>query len=90
MTTFFDECAAKCVHLIPQEEECTSFSLGESKMYTPDTIANSKKTPTKINKNDAIANRGVACGCVCVCVCVWEGGGVWVLYTPPSFRKMVG
>ena len=22
----FDECAAECVHLCPQEEQCTSFS----------------------------------------------------------------
>ena len=23
---FFDECAARCVHLFPQKEECTPFS----------------------------------------------------------------
>ena len=30
----FDECAARCVHLFPLEEECTSSSWGDSKMYT--------------------------------------------------------
>ena len=48
----FDECAAECVHLasgriVPH--------LPENKMYTPDTIANSQRMPTKINKNGAIA-----------------------------------
>ena len=28
----FDECAARCVHLFPQEEECTSSSWGDGKM----------------------------------------------------------
>ena len=36
----FDERAAECVHLCPQEEECTYSSRGNSKMYTPGTIAN--------------------------------------------------
>ena len=42
----FDDCAAKCVYLCLQEEECTY-----SKIYTPGTIANSKtdRTPTKKN-----------------------------------------
>ena len=30
----FDECAARCEHLFPQEEECTSSSWGHNKMYT--------------------------------------------------------
>ena len=51
----FDECAAECVHLCTQEEQCTSSSWGDNKMYTPGTIANSQRTPTKINKNVAIA-----------------------------------
>ena len=51
----FDECAAECVHLCPQEEESTSSSWGDSKMYTSGTIANSQRTPTKINKNGVIA-----------------------------------
>ena len=38
---FFDKCAAECVHLCPQEEECT-FSWVNSKMYTPGTLANSQ------------------------------------------------
>ena len=38
----FDECAADFVLLCPQEKECTSSSWGDSKMYTPGTIANSQ------------------------------------------------
>ena len=37
-----DECAAECVYLCPQEEKCTSFSWGDSEMYTAGTIANSQ------------------------------------------------
>ena len=37
----FDEYAARCVHLSPQEEECTSSSWGDSKIYTSSSIANS-------------------------------------------------
>ena len=51
----FDECAAEYVHLYPQEEEWTSSSWGDSKMYTPGTVANSHRTPTKINENVPIA-----------------------------------
>ena len=55
----FDECAAEYVHLYPQEEEWTSSSWGDSKMYTPGTVANSQtdrqKMPMKINKNGAVA-----------------------------------
>ena len=29
----FDECAARCIHLLPPEEECTSSSWRESKMW---------------------------------------------------------
>ena len=46
----FDECAARCVHLFPQEEECTS-----SKVYTSGSIANSQRMLTEINGSDAIA-----------------------------------
>ena len=52
----FDECAAECVHMCPQEEECTSSLSGDSKIYTPGITANSRRTSTKINKNGAIAN----------------------------------
>ena len=38
----FDECAAECVHLCHQEEECTSSALGDSEMYIAGTIANSQ------------------------------------------------
>ena len=50
-----DGCAAECVHQCTQEEECTSSYCGDSEMYTPGTIANSQRIPTKINKNGAIA-----------------------------------
>ena len=51
----FYECAADCVHLRPQEEECTSSFWRYSKLYTPGTIANPQRVPTKINKEGAIA-----------------------------------
>ena len=51
----FDACAAKCVHLPLQEEKCITSSWGDrGTMYTPGTIANSKRT-SEINKNQAIA-----------------------------------
>ena len=55
----FDECVSECVHLCYHVEECISSSWGDSKMYTPGTIANSQRMPTKINKNGAIAKVGV-------------------------------
>ena len=51
----FDECAARCVHLFPQEEECTSSSWGDSKMYTSSSIANSQRMQTEINESGTIA-----------------------------------
>ena len=51
----FDECAARCVHLRPKEDEYTSSSWGDSKMYTSGSIANSQRMLTEINKSDAIA-----------------------------------
>ena len=33
----FDECAAECVNLCIQEEECISSSWRDGKMYTPGT-----------------------------------------------------
>ena len=53
--SLFDECAARCVHLFPQEEECTSSSWGDSKMYTSGSIANSQRMLTEINESSAIA-----------------------------------
>ena len=52
----FDDCAAECVYLCPQKEECTSSSWGDCKVYNPGTIANSHKyrAATKINKNGAV------------------------------------
>ena len=47
----FDECAARCVHLFPQEEECTSSTLGDSKLYTSGSRANSERMLTEINKD---------------------------------------
>ena len=51
----FDEWAARCGHLSPQEEECTSSSWGHSKMYTFGSIGNSQKMLTEINKSGAVA-----------------------------------
>ena len=50
----FDEFAARCVHLFPQEEECTP-SCGDSLahlMYTSGIIVNSQRTLTKIDGNN--------------------------------------
>ena len=52
---FFDECATDCVNLCPQKEECISSSRGDNRIYTPGIIGNSQRTPTKINKNGAVA-----------------------------------
>ena len=39
----FDKCASRCVHhLPPLEEDCTSFSRGDSKVYTSGSIASSQ------------------------------------------------
>ena len=51
----FDECASRCVHLPPQEEEWTSLSWGDSKMYTSGSIASSQRALTEINDSGAIA-----------------------------------
>ena len=51
----FDECAARCVPLFLQEEECTYCSWGDSKMYTSSRIANSQRMQTEINESDTIA-----------------------------------
>ena len=51
----FYECTARCVHMFPLEDECTSSSWGDSKMYTSSSIANSQKMQTKINGSSTIA-----------------------------------
>ena len=51
----FNECAAKCVHLFPQEEY-TSSSWGDSKMYTSSSIANSLRMQAEINESGTIVN----------------------------------
>ena len=38
----FDEYASRCVHMSPQEEECTSSLWRDSKMYTSDNIVSSQ------------------------------------------------
>ena len=43
----FDECAARCLHLPFKKEECTSFSLGDNKMYTTGSIASSQRMLTQ-------------------------------------------
>ena len=45
-----DECGSRCAHLSPQEEECTTSFLGDSKMYTSDRIASSQRILTEIKK----------------------------------------
>ena len=54
-TNLFGECAARCVHLSLQEEECTYSSWGDSKMYTSAGIANSQRMLTQIDENGTIA-----------------------------------
>ena len=51
----FDTWAARCVHMFPQEEECTSSSWGDSKMYTSGSIASSQRLANEINETGAIA-----------------------------------
>ena len=51
----FDECAAGCVHLFWQEEECTCSSWGDSKMYTSSSIANSHRMQTEKNESGTTA-----------------------------------
>ena len=50
-----DECVATCVYLPSQEEECTSSSWGDSRMYTSGSKTNSQGIPNETNKNGAIA-----------------------------------
>ena len=50
----FDEYTARCVHMFPQGEECTSLFWGDSKMYTSGSIANSQRILTEINKSGVI------------------------------------
>ena len=45
----FYECAARRVHLFPQEEG------GDRKMYTSDSIGNSQRILTELNESVAIA-----------------------------------
>ena len=47
----FKECAARCVYLFPQEEECT---WADCKIYLSGTLANSQRKPTDRN-NDTFA-----------------------------------
>ena len=51
----FDEYAARCVHLSIQEEECTSSSWGDSKIYTSGGIANSQIMLTEMKESGTIA-----------------------------------
>ena len=51
-----DECAARCVHLPPKEEECTPSSWRDSKMYTTGSIKNTLRMLPEINEIGAIAN----------------------------------
>ena len=52
----FDDCGAECIYLCPQEEDCTSSSWGQSKIYTLRTMADSQtgRATTEIDKNGAV------------------------------------
>ena len=56
----FDECAARCVHLRPKEEEYTSSSWGDSKMYTSGSIENSQRMLTEINESGVITKISIS------------------------------
>ena len=49
----FYDCAARYVHLSPQEEEYTSFSWDVSKICTSGSTDNSQRMLTKVNESDA-------------------------------------
>ena len=51
----FDERATECVNLCLRQEECTSSSREDSKMYRPGTITNSRRMPPKTKKTVLIA-----------------------------------
>ena len=57
----FDDCAAECVYLCSQEEECTSPFWGHSKIDTLCTMANSQtdRAPSEINKNGAVVKLSI-------------------------------
>ena len=46
----FNECAARCLNLYPQEEDCNSSSWEDSKICTSGSIANSQRMLTEIKK----------------------------------------
>ena len=50
----FDECAARCVHLFAQEEECSYSSWRDSKMYTSGSTANSLRMLIEIKESGVI------------------------------------
>ena len=50
----FGECVARCLYLFPQEEECTSSSWRDSKMYTSSSIANLQRMHTEIKESGTI------------------------------------
>ena len=52
---FYSRPCLRCVHLFLQEEECSSFSWGESKVYTSGSILNWQIMLTEINESGAIA-----------------------------------
>ena len=52
----FPDCAARCVYLSPEEEECTYSCWGEGKMNLSGSIANSRRMLNEINKNGAIVS----------------------------------
>ena len=55
----FNECAARCVNLSPQEEERSYSSWRNSKMYASGSIANLQRMLTETNEACARAKIGI-------------------------------
>ena len=53
----FDEYVSGCVHLCPQEEECTCSKCTDHSKFT-----NRQRMPTKINKNGSAAKVRILVG----------------------------
>ena len=51
----FDECTARCVNLLPQEEGSTYSLWGDSKMHTSSSIANSQRMKAEIKESGTMA-----------------------------------
>ena len=56
----FDECASRCVNLSPPDQECTSSTWWNTKMYTSGTIASSPRILTEIKESGTIAKTRIS------------------------------